>query len=88
LDLEVDARWKFNSRGTLAAGGGVGIIDDWEDVTSMSGLTWTTVSDNHWSVRPLVGLTLAGPLFQATAKVYVGSAPQAAISLGIYWGRR
>lgn len=88
MDLEVDARWRINKRATLAAGGGIGILDDWVDITSMSGLTWTTVTDDRWRVRPLLGLTLAGPLFQATVKAYVGSAPEGAISLGIYWGRR
>jgi hypothetical protein len=88
LDLEVDARWRFSKVGTLSAGGGVGIINDWVDITSMSGLTWTTATDQQWHIRPLVGVTLAGPIFQATFTAYVGSDPEGIISLGVYWGRR
>ena len=32
---------------TLAAGGGVGIINDWVDTTSMRGLAWTTTTDGR-----------------------------------------
>ena len=88
LDLEVDARWQFSKGVTLAVGGGAGVIDDRVDITSMSGLTWTAVTDNRWSVRPLVAVTLAGPIFQATVTAYVGSDPQGCFLLGVRWGRR
>jgi hypothetical protein len=88
LDLEVNARWRFSKKATLAAGGGIGILNDWVDVTSMNGLAWTTATDDRLHVRPLVGITLAGPLFQATATAYLGFAPEGAVSLGFYWGRR
>jgi len=59
LDVEVDARWRFNKMGTLSAGGGVGVVNDWVDTTSMSGLTWNTATDQQWRLRPLIGVTLA-----------------------------
>lgn len=88
FDLEVDLRWRFANLVTLAAGGGAGFIDDNREVTSMSGTTWTAVSDARWHVRPLVAATLSGPLFQASVIGYVGSNSEARLSLGVCWGRR
>ncbi len=88
LDLEVDARWRFNKAQTIAVGGGFGVLDDEVDTTSMNGLTWTTMSDSRWHVRPLVGLTLTSLIFQLTTAVYLESNPEAVFSFGIYWGRR
>jgi hypothetical protein len=88
LDLEVDLRWRFSKVQTLVLGGGIGIIDDYVDTTSMSGLAWSTTSVDQWHVRPLAALTLTSLLFRATAAVYLGSTPQAVASLGVYWGKR
>jgi hypothetical protein len=89
LDLELDARWRLNRVETLALGGGVGIVNEWVDTTSMSGLSWTTATDVQWHVRPLVGLTLTWASFRGTAWAYLfGSIPEGFVSLGIYWGRR
>jgi hypothetical protein len=89
LDLELDARWRLNRVETLALGGGVGIVNEWVDTTSMSGLAWTTATDVQWHVRPLVGLTLTWASFRGTAWAYLlGSIPEGFVSLGIYWGRR
>ena len=88
LDLEIDLRWRFNKVGSLAVGGGVGVISDFVDTTSMSGLAWTTTTDSQWHVRPVLGLTEAWLFFRATATIYLGSSPEAVASLGVYWGRR
>jgi hypothetical protein len=88
LDLEIDLRWRFANMGTIAAGGGVGFLNDNRDITSMSGTSWTTVHDDRWRVRPLLGATLAGPLFQASVIGYIGSQSEARFSLGVCWGRR
>ncbi|HLK92682.1 MAG TPA: hypothetical protein VKZ18_22505 [Polyangia bacterium] len=88
LDLELDARWQINKGQTLAAGGGVGVLNDVVDTTSMNGVDWTTVTDDRWHVRPLLGLTLQSLMFQITTTVYLGSNPEAAFAFGICWGRR
>jgi hypothetical protein len=89
IDLEVDARWRFRRGQTLSIGGGVSVMDEFVDTTSMSGVAWTTTTDLQWHVRPLVGLTLTWLSFRTTAWAYLfGSIPEGFLSLGIYWGKR
>ena len=89
IDLEVDARWRFSRAQTLAVGGGVAVMSEFVDTTSMSGLAWTTATDVRWHVRPLVGLTTTWLWFRGTAWAYLfGSIPEGFVSLGVYWGKR
>jgi hypothetical protein len=87
LDLEIDAQFQVGGAAALAVGGGVGVLDDIVDIPSMNGFDWTTVEDERWRVRPLLGATLAGPLFQVSVTAYVGSDPEVHVSLGVTWGR-
>jgi hypothetical protein len=87
LDLEIDAQFEFSARAALALGAGVGVLDDTVDITSMNGFAWTTVSDKRWRVRPLLGLMFAGPVVQVSVTAYVGSDPEAHVSLGVSSGR-
>ena len=88
LELEADARWRFNRMGTLALGGGVAILDDSVDITSMNGAAWTTVTDLRSHACPVVGLMMAGPVFFVATTLYVESHPEGTFALGITWGRR
>jgi hypothetical protein len=87
LELEVGAQWRFHDQGTLAIGGGAAFLGDRVDISSMNGATWTTVTDERDRFRPLVGVTLVGPIFQASVTAYVASHPEARLSFGICWGR-
>jgi hypothetical protein len=87
LDLEIDGQFQVGGGAALAVGVGVGVLDDIVDITSMNGFDWTTARDERWRVRPLLGATLAGPLFQASVTAYVGSDPEVHVSLGVSWGR-
>jgi hypothetical protein len=88
LELEADARWRINKVSTLALGGGVAILSDSVDTTSMNGLAWTTTTDIRWRVRPLLSLMVAGPVFFTNATVYLESNPEGIFALGVSWGRR
>lgn len=87
LDLELDGQWTFAGRVALALGAGVGLLADDVAITAMNGQTWTTVTDHRFRARPLVGATLAGPLFQVGVVTYVGADPELRLSIGVHWGR-
>jgi hypothetical protein len=86
-ELELDGQWRYRDVIGLAAGAGVAFIDDRVHVTSMNGPTWTTVTDDRSRIRPLLNVTLSGPLLEASATFYVGDNPEARLSLGVCWGR-
>jgi len=87
LDLELDGQWRYRGVLTLAVGAGAVLIHDRVDIASMNGLTWTTVTDERGRIRPLVNVTLAGPLFEVSTTFYVGSNPEGRLSLAVCWGR-
>ncbi len=87
LDLELDGQWRYRDAVTLAVGGGAVFIGDRVDIASMNGLTWATTTDERGKVRPLVNVSLAGPIFETSVTVYVGPNPEARLSLGVCWGR-
>lgn len=87
LDLEIDGQWRYRDAVTLAVGAGAVFIDDRVDIASMNGLAWTTVTDERGRIQPLVNVTLAGPLFEISTTFYLGSNPEARLSLGVCWGR-
>lgn len=87
FDLEVDVQRRFGGQVALAVGGGAGFTDDDVDITTMNGLAWTSVSDHRRRIRPLLGVTLAGPIFEAGLTGYLGSDVELRFSLGVCWGR-
>ena len=87
LDLEIDGQWQFRDGATVAIGAGAVLIDDLVSITSMNGLTRFTATDERNRVRPLVGVSLTGPLFETAVTFYVGPNPEARFSLGVSWGR-
>jgi hypothetical protein len=87
LDLELAGQWRFSDLGTLAVGAGAAFIADYVDIASMNGQSWTTVNDGRGRNRPLLDVSMAGPLFEVSATFYVGSNPEARLSLGVCWGR-
>ncbi len=87
FDVEADLHWRAANSVAFDVGGGLGLLDDTVNVTSMNGLDWTTVSRAGWRVRPLLGATLVGPLFEASVSAYLGSDPEVRFALGVCWGR-
>ncbi len=87
VELEVDGQWRFHDQVTLGIGGGAAFLGDRVDISSTNGTGWTTATDGRGRIRPLVSATLAGPLFESSVTFYVGSHPEARLSLGICWGR-
>ena len=88
LDLEIDAQIHFRERIALSFGAGVSILDNTVDVTSMNGFDWATATHERWRVRPLLGATLAGPLFQASVTANLGADPEVHVSAPRPPGRR
>jgi hypothetical protein len=87
LELEVGGQWRFHDQVTLGIGGGAAFLGNRIDISSSNGTTWTTTTEGRSRIRPVVSTTLAGPLFQASVTVYLGSYPEARLSLGVCWGR-
>lgn len=87
LELELDAQWQYRNVMTVAVGAGAVFIDDRVDISSMNGLAWTTVTDERGRIRPLVSVTMAGPIFEAGVSAYLGTSPEVRLSLGVCWGR-
>jgi hypothetical protein len=87
LELEVDGQWRFHDQVTLAVGGGVALLDDRVEIASTNGATWTTATDLRGRIRPLIDVTLVGPIFQSSFGAYVGTNPEVRLSLGICLGR-
>ena len=86
LELELDAQWRRDEL-TIALGAGAAFLDNRVDISSMNGFTWTTVTDARGRIRPLLSVTMAGPLFEVSVEAYVGTNPEARLSLGVCWGR-
>jgi len=87
LELELGGQWRFDDQGTAGIGVGAAFLGDRVDIAYLNGSTWATITDARRRIRPLVSATIAGPLFQATLAVYVGSNPEARLSFGVCLGR-
>lgn len=87
FELEVGGQFRFYDRVTAGIGGGAAFLGDRVDISSTNGTTWTTTTDGRGRIRPVVSVTIAGPLFQSSLTVYVGSNPEARLAFGVCWGR-
>jgi hypothetical protein len=87
FELEVGGQWGLYDQVTLGIGGGAAFLGERVDIASSDGTSWTTISEGRSQIRPVVSTTLAGPLFQASVTVYLGSYPEARLSFGVCWGR-
>jgi len=88
FELEVGGQLRFHDQVTAGIGGGAAFLGDRVDISSSTnGTTWTTTTDGRGRIRPVVSVTMAGPLFLSSFTVYVGSNPEVRLSFGVCWGR-
>ena len=87
LELELDGQWRYRDAVTVALGAGAVFIDNRVAISSMNGFSWFTATDDRGRIRPLVSVTMAGPLFETGVSFYLGPNPEARLSLGVCWGR-
>jgi hypothetical protein len=87
LELELDGQWRIRDRVTVALGGGAALLDDRVGIASTEGVTWTTKTKIRDRVRPVLSVTLVGPVFQSSVSAYVGTNPEVRLSFGICLGR-
>lgn len=87
LELELDGQRRFRDQGTVAVGGGAALLDDRIGIAWTDGVIWTTKTKIRDRVRPLLSVTMVGPIFQSTFSAYLGTNPEIRLSFGICLGR-
>ena len=86
FDLEADVHWRAANAVAFDVGGGLGFLDDVVNITSMNGLTWTTVSRAGWRVA-YFGRHAGRPAVRSKRHRLHRLRFRGPLALGVCWGR-
>jgi len=83
FELEVDGELHLPGRLTVAGGPGVAFLADRIQTSEALATGWATSTRENDHFRPLVNVSLTGPLFETAVSFYVGESPEIRLMFGV-----